>query len=145
MATPRDEAFVDAAVAMVFAAYPKSLRAKLLALRRLIFATAAATDGVGPLQETLKWGQPSYLTSASKSGTTIRIDRVGSTPGRYAMYVHCQTKLVETFRAQYPDTLKYEGNRAILFDAADKVPKAAVRHCIAVALTYRLTKARRQS
>jgi len=66
-------AFANADVAAVFRAYPAPLRARLLALRRLIFDTAAETDGVGPLDETLKWGQPSYLTAASRSGTTIRI------------------------------------------------------------------------
>jgi hypothetical protein len=70
----------DPAVAAVFGAYPKPLKAKLLALRRLIFETAAATKGVGTLQETLKWGQPSYLTTETKSGSTIRIDRVNPLP-----------------------------------------------------------------
>jgi hypothetical protein len=37
----------DPAVAAVFGAYPKPLKAKLLALRRLILDTAAATKGVG--------------------------------------------------------------------------------------------------
>jgi hypothetical protein len=64
------------AVGAVFAAYPKPLKAKLLALRRLILDTAATTTGVGALEETLKWGQPSYLTAATKSGSTIRIDRL---------------------------------------------------------------------
>lgn len=62
------------------------LKAKLLALRRLIFDTAKATKGVGVLQETLKWGQPSYLTPQTKSGSTIRIDRVKSTANQYAVY-----------------------------------------------------------
>ena len=68
--------FADPAVDAVFAAYPKPLKAKLLALRRLILDTAKKTEGVGALEETLKWGQPSYLTTLTKSGSTIRIDRV---------------------------------------------------------------------
>ena len=51
--------FEDPGVAAVFETYPQALREKLSALRDLIFATAAATDGVGELHETLKWGQPS--------------------------------------------------------------------------------------
>ena len=84
----------DPAVDAVFDAYPKPLKAKLLALRRLIFDTAKATRGVGALQETLKWGQPSYLTPETKSGSTIRIDQVKSAPGQYAVYFHCQTNLL---------------------------------------------------
>src|ERR1700759_5027745 len=80
----------DPAVDAVFSAYPKPLKAKLLALRRLIFDTARTTKGVGALQETLKWGQPSYLTKDTRSGSTIRIDRVKSDATRYAIYFHCQ-------------------------------------------------------
>jgi len=116
------------------------LKAKLLALRRLIFDTAQATKGVGVLQETLKWGQPSYLTPETKSGSTIRIDRVKSTANQYAVYFHCQTDLVETFRELYPRELSYGGNRSILLNAEDDVPEPALRHCVALALTYHLNK-----
>ncbi|WP_245310828.1 DUF1801 domain-containing protein [Bradyrhizobium valentinum] len=123
----------------VFEAYPNPVGAKLLALRRLIFDTARTTEGVGPLEETLKWGQPSYLTTESKSGSTIRIDQVKTEAGRYAVYFHCQTDLVETFRELHPE-LRYGGNRSILLEAGEKVPEKALRHCIALALTYHARK-----
>jgi len=130
----------DPAVAAVFAGYPARTQAKLLALRRLILETAAKTPGVGALQETLKWGQPSYLTTETGSGSTIRIDRVKPEAGdereRYALYVHCQTTLVSTFRQLYRDQLTFGGNRSILLDADQPLPKPALRHCIALALTY---------
>src|SRR4051812_40859493 len=66
----------DSAVEAVFETYPRPVRTKLLALRRLILDTAKATSGVGALQEALKWGQPSYRTTETKSGGTIRIDQV---------------------------------------------------------------------
>jgi hypothetical protein len=122
-------------VAAIFAAYPSRLRARLLALRRLILDTAASTEGVGALCEMLRWRQPSYLTDASESGTTIRIDVVNSDVGRYGLLFNCQTDLVETFRRLYPD-LSYAGNRAVVFDLEGKVPQQALRHCIALALTY---------
>ncbi|WP_459850956.1 DUF1801 domain-containing protein [Dongia sp. agr-C8] len=132
--------FADPAVAAVFAAYPGRVQAKLLALRRLILETAEKTPGVGALDETLKWGQPSYLTNETGSGSTIRIDRVkpgaGDDSERYALYVHCQTTLVATFRQLYRDQLSFGGNRSILLDADRPLPKAALRHCIALALTY---------
>ena len=124
----------------MFRAYPKPLKAKLLALRRLILDTARTTNGVGALQETLKWGQPSYLTAETKSGSTIRIDQVKSADKQYAVYFHCQTDLVETFRQLYPTELSYGGNRSILLNADDDVPEAALRHCVALALTYHLKK-----
>jgi len=140
--------FADPAVGAVFGSYPTRLRSKLMSLRRLILDTAAATPGVGPLQETLKWGQPSYLTAETGSGSTIRIDRVK--PGteteageRYAIYFHCQTALVPTFRQLYPAAFDFSGNRAILLDPDQPVPEAALRHCIALALTYHLKGAKR--
>jgi len=129
----------DPAVDAVFNTYPKAVKAKLLALRRLIFDTARMTKGVGALQETLKWGQPSYLTTETKSGSTIRIDRIKSAADQYAVYFHCQTDLVATFRERYPE-LSYGGNRSIIFNAQDELPQAALRHCVALALTYHLNK-----
>jgi hypothetical protein len=132
--------FADPSVAAVFSAYPKPLQARLLALRRLILDTAKATQGVGALEETLKWGQPSYLTTETKSGSTVRIDQLKSPANRYAVFFHCQTDLVETFRELYPTELSYGGNRSILLDAEDAIPEAALRHCVALALTYHLRK-----
>ena len=123
----------------LFDTYPAPVKARLLALRRLIFETAKATKGVGALEETLKWGQPSYLTPETGSGSTIRIDQVKPAAGQVAIYFHCQTNLVETFRELYPE-LSYSGNRAILLDVAGKLPEVALRHCVALALTYHLNK-----
>lgn len=134
------QAITDSAVQGVFQAYDPPTRERLLRLRSLILETAESTEGVGAIEETLKWGQPSYLTSESKSGTTIRIDRVKNAPGRTALYVHCQTRLLDDFRARYPDDLRFEGNRAILFEADDALPEDALRHCIALALTYHQRK-----
>jgi hypothetical protein len=129
----------SSAIDAVFEAYPPPVKSRLLALRRLIFDTARTTKGVGALEEALKWGQPSYLTTESKSGSTVRIDQLKSEAGGYAVYFHCQTDLVETFRELYPQ-LRYGGNRSILLDAGEKLPEAALRHCIALALTYHARK-----
>lgn len=132
--------FKDARVAAIFRTYPAPLRARLMVLRGLVFDVAAKTAGVGALQETLKWGQPSYLTAETGSGTTIRIDRVKAGESRYAMYFHCQSGLIEIFRELYPDSFVFEGKRAIVFEAADRVPVRALRHCIGRALTHHLRK-----
>jgi hypothetical protein len=139
-ATKSRAGFSDPAVDAVFRAYPGPVRTRLLALRRLILDTAKVTAGVGALQETLKWGQPSYLTTETRSGSTIRIDQVKSAGNRYAIYFHCQTNLVETFRELYPTELSFGGNRSILLNAEDELPQLALRHCVALALTYHLNK-----
>ena len=137
-ATARGAAAPGPAVEAVFDACPAPARAKLKALRRLILDTARATKGVGRIEEALKWGQPSYLTPETRSGSTVRIDRVKSA-NQVAVFFHCQTGLVETFRELYPE-LSYSGNRAILLDADKKLPETELRHCVALALTYHLRK-----
>lgn len=119
----------------VFERYPKPIREKLLALRQMVLETAAATPGVGEIVETLKWGQPSYLTVKPKSGTTIRLDAHDVAQEQIGLYVHCQTSLISTFRQRHPN-LTYEGNRAIILDAESDLPQETLRDCIALALTY---------
>ncbi len=128
--------FQDAKVAEVFNAYPINIKPKLLFLRQLIFDTAAQTTGVGALEETLKWGEPAYLTSQTKSGSTVRINWKKSQPEQYAIYFNCKTTLIETFKTLFPHDLRYEGNRAIIFNINDEVPAEVLSYCIAIALTY---------
>ena len=130
----------NAAVAKVFDGYPPPMRRKLLALRKLILETAAATAGVGEIEETLKWGEPAYLTTNSKSGSTIRVGWEKGDPSQYAMYFNCQTNLVETFRMLFPGDFRFVGNRSIVFEEDDVLPVDALEFCIAAALTYHLGK-----
>ena len=56
------------------------------------------------------------------------------------MYFNCKTNLVETFRTLFPNDFKYEGNRALVFEANAPIPTDALRLCIAIAFTYHRTK-----
>ena len=132
--------FQSTAVAQAFEAYPPNMRPKLLALRELIFKVGASTPGIGKLEETLKWGEPAYLTSQTKSGSTVRIGWKSSSPTQYAMYFHCQTNLIDTFRTLFPGAFKFEGNRAIVFNESDAVPTDSLAFCVAAALTYHRNK-----
>ncbi len=128
--------FENSDVEAVFAAYPEVLRPGLLQLRQLIFATAQVTDGAGDLVETLKWGQPAYLTKTPKTGSTIRVGLAKGEPSSYAMFFHCRTTLVDTFREFYSEQFRFQGNRAILFSAGEPLAVKALEHCVALALTY---------
>ncbi len=132
--------FRSAEVAAVFAGYPREIQRRLLALRELILATATRTEGVGELEETLRWGEPAYLTTESKSGSPVRIDWKPRNPSQYAMYFQCQTDLVETFRLRFPHTFVFEGNRAIVFDQAVAPDLDALALCVAAALSYHRNK-----
>ncbi|NNE35161.1 MAG: DUF1801 domain-containing protein [Rhodothermales bacterium] len=132
-------------VAAVFRRYPRELREKLLALRKLILETAEDTEGVGEIEETLKWGEPAYLTSQTKSGSTIRIGVKRTQPERAAIFFNCQTNLVESYRLWFADEFTFDGNRGIVFDADDDLPLQPLAICIAAALTYHRDKRKRRS
>ena len=131
---------VNSEVVAVFESYPPKIREKLLFLRQLILDTAAETKGVGELEETLKWGEPSYLTSQTKSGSTVRIAWKERDANQYAMYFKCTTNLVATFREKYPTEFHYGGNRSIFFQEDEEVPVQKLKDCISLALTYHLKK-----
>ena len=130
--------FRDSTVQSVFCAYPAPVRDPLLALRALIFETAEETEGCGQILECLKWGQPAYLTEKPKSGTTIRIDAAKDIPNEYAIFFHCQTRMIATLRDLYEDELVFDGNRAIRMTVDNPPPNEIIRHCLAMALTYHL-------
>ena len=137
MAKPK---YSNAAVAEVFATYAYAQKKKLNELRDIIYQVAATTDGVGAIDEVLRWQQPSYLTPETGSGSTVRIDAIKDDPEKYAIYFHCQTGLVDHFKAIYPKTFKFEGNRALIFNVADALPEDELRYCVSLALTYHLRK-----
>ena len=128
--------FQNASVKKIFDAYPAKIRARLLAVRELIFEVAAELEEIGDVEETLKWGEPAYLPKRAKVGTTIRIHAKKSNPGQYAVYFNCKTNLVATFKTIFAKTLVYEGHRAIVFDENDTLPVQELKYCIAAAFTY---------
>jgi hypothetical protein len=126
---------IPADVAHAFAAFPDPVRARLETLRGLILEVAVSA-GVGPLTETLKWGEPAYRGQSARRGTTIRLGWPKTDPDHVAIYVNCQTTLVTTWRAMFPDSLAFAGNRAILLPVAGPIAEDEVAQCIAMALTY---------
>ncbi|WP_136657367.1 DUF1801 domain-containing protein [Nitratireductor sp. XY-223] len=131
--------FQSSDVEAVFSGYPEPVRSSMLALRELVFE-AAQTDGVGEIEETLKWGEPSYLTHRPKSGSTVRIDWKPDRPEQCSIFFHCQTSLIANCSELYPDLFEFEGNRRMSFAAAHPPPAEAIRHCLALALTYHRRK-----
>jgi Domain of unknown function (DU1801) len=112
----------------------------LFALRALIVQTAKETLGVGPIEEALRWGQLSFMTTESGSGSTIRIDAIRGDPKKYAIFFNCQSGLIAEFRNQYPGKMQFVGERSIEFSIEQPLPEAELKHCISLALTHRLRK-----
>lgn len=126
-------------VRAAFERLPSESRKSLLQVRELIFETAASTQGVGNVEEALRWGEPAYLTPETRSGSTIRLG-VEKSSGQPALFFNCQTRLVEDFRQQFGDRLSYSKNRAVLLDPTEPLDISALAACVKAALRYHKTK-----
>ena len=133
----RLEVITNPEVELVFANYPDVVRDKMIRLRKLVIETAKEIDGLSILEETLKWGEPSYLT---KNGSTLRMDWKLKTPNQYAMYFKCTSRLVETFKMIFKNKFDFEGNRAIVLQIDGDIPEDELKDCIKTALTYHKVK-----
>lgn len=126
----------DPRVTPKFDSYPPEIKPKMDYLRKLILEVAEEIE-LTQLEETLKWGEPSYL---AKKGSTLRMDWKAKTPNQYAMYFKCTSKLVLTFKEVYGDLFHYETTRAIVFNLDDNVPEKELKQCIQATLTYHIVK-----
>lgn len=119
--------------------------AKLQTLINLVRATGSKLQPVaesGGLVETTKWGQVSFLPAKTRVGTTVRVDQHDEQ--HVALYVHCQTNLVDTYKTLFPE-LCFAGNRAVLFDINKALPKKEVKVMVEAALLYHLNKPGRKT
>lgn len=119
-----------------FDRYPEHIIPLMFQLRDLMFSVAESQN-MGEVEETLKWGEPSYLV---KNGSAVRMDWKPKSPGQYYLFFHCQTKLVDTFRELYSSSLAFQGNRAIVLNVNSKLPERVIRHCIELAFRYKTVK-----
>lgn len=126
---------MDEAVKSKYASYPDQAATALLRIRSLIYEVAAE-HGL-PIEETLKWGQLSYLT---KTGSTIRIDHSANNPDQIKIYFNCKTRLVEVFKEVFADIFEYESNRVVICKLFVKLPEVELRRCLLAALKYHQLK-----
>ncbi|MEM8690738.1 MAG: DUF1801 domain-containing protein [Pseudomonadota bacterium] len=119
------------------ASWPEAAQVRLLEIRTIFLDIAAET---GPLSETLKWGEPSWLPAKPRRGTTLRVSWFPETAQEIGIFVHCQTTLSGTMQEIYPDTFRYSGNRGLHNDLNQDLPKEAVAHLAQLAFTYHLKR-----
>lgn len=117
--------------------YPDFVRGKMQFLRELVLETAIEIPEITNLEETLKWGEPSFLT---RTGSTLRMDWKKKAPEQYHMYFKCTSRLVETFKLVFGDLFTYEKNRAIIFQLEQEIPVLELKKCIKATLIYHKVK-----
>lgn len=137
---PAGPPFLDSAVEARFADYSPPVCEKLLTLRRLIFETHASLPEAGTLIETLKWGQPAYLTEKPKTGSTLRIDASGQAGDEISMFFICTTTLVDEFRSQFGTELNLIGNRELQLPAHGNWPFEILQSVVSRTLTYKISR-----
>ena len=106
-------------------------------IRTRIYELAAMNDQVGSIEESLKWGQPSYATVKPKSGTPIRLDVFDEQ--HIAIFVSCQSNLIARLREIYGYDLEFSKNRAIVLAKDKPLNFTVLDDCLMRALTYHNT------
>jgi hypothetical protein len=119
-----------------FDEYPENVRVRLMELRKLVFQIANELD-LGEVDESLKWGEPSYSV---KTGSPLRMDWKLKFPTNYYIFFNCKTKLVDTFRELHGDEVMFQGNRAIVLSLSKPMPQKIIKSCLELALTYQQRK-----
>lgn len=123
---------MELSVQKKFDSYPNNIKLILFSVRDVILLVAS-DHHILDIQETLKWGEPSYAT---KLGSTVRFDWKAKHPYQFCIYFNCKTSLIETFKELYGDTFQFEGNRAIVLNIEGNVPWQPLKHCISLSLRY---------
>ena len=119
-----------------FDSYPEHIKLRLLCIRDLVF-DVAKEHGLGDVEESLKWNEPSYLVN---TGTAIRIDWKAKTPDHYFIFFNCNTTLVDTFRELHSDVIQFQGNRAIILNIYEPLPTKTIRQFLTLAMKYKTIK-----
>ncbi len=108
----------------------------MLQVRELIFATAAAHHDVGKLSETLKWGEPAYLTDEACSGGAISSAASRTRARRHP--VQLPDDGGDRLRGRFTVQFEYGRARALLLPLSGALPKLGLTVCLSLALTYHL-------
>ena len=118
-----------------FDAMPEPARDTLLKIRTMIYRLAADLP-VGRIEETLKWGQPSYATPDTKAATPIRLGVTKT--GTPAIFTHCQSSVMADFQSICGTGFTFDGNRALHLPADALPPLDNLAPLLRAALTYRI-------
>lgn len=110
---------------------------KVMEIRNWIYEIAESNDLIGEIEECMKWGQPSFLTPKTKSGSTIRIGKVDDS--EFALYFNCKTTIAKEIAREFPEW-NCDGKRALYFKANQKLSKTKLITCLNKALLYHKRK-----
>ena len=117
--------------------YKPNVKPSITKLIKLIEEVAEKEPSINKLEQTLKWGEPSFITS---KGSTLRLDWKEKSPEIVSLYFKCTSLLVPTFKTVYGPKFNYENNRAIQLKLNDNWPEEELKVCIKATLLYHKVK-----
>lgn len=121
------------------ATWPENAQSCFAQLRGIIHDVATQAD-IGPLDESLKWGQPAWRPKRARTGSTLRVDWSPETPNRLLAFVDCKTDLAAQMDHRFPKQFHNDGRRALAFDLDTPLDENAVWHLAHITLTYHRSK-----
>lgn len=107
---------------------------------RTIFQTIAQENNIGPLGESLKWGQPAWRPEKPRTGSTLRMEWSPASPDQLCLFVDCKTDLAERMRDLYPELPANDGRRRIAITLGKDLPEQALAHLAQMTFTYHRAK-----
>lgn len=107
---------------------------------REIFETVAKQAAVGTLDETLKWGQPSWRPTKPRTGSTLRMDWNPKFPDQLSLFVDCKTDLAARMQTLYPHLSENDGQRHLAISLDAPLPVQAITHLADMTFTYHRAK-----
>ena len=110
---------------------------------RTLFHEMAEESGVAPLDETLKWQQPSWRPVKPRTGSTLRMNWSAGAPDTLSLYVDCKTDLAARMQQIYPDLPANDGRREIRLDLKRELPRDPIAHLAQMTFTYHLPASRK--
>lgn len=116
--------------------YPEQAQTKFRQIHQLMLDIAKQSE-LGTVEASIKWGEPSFVT---KQGSPVRIAWKEASPDQIGIFFICTTRLVDTFRELYADTLDLHENRAIHLRLQDPLPQTELGHCLQLAFNYHQLK-----
>ena len=123
----------------VFASWSQTAAATALQCRGL-FLDAAARLETGPLEESLKWGQPAWRPSRPRTGSTLRMGWDAAEPDALTLFVDCKTDLAARMQETYPTLMAHDGRRRMGVSLNTPLPEQAIAHLAEMTFSYHRAK-----
>lgn len=122
---------LDPAITNTVISWPTQASDFLLRIRPILYE-AAEVGGFGPLEESLKWGEPAWRPVKPRTGSTLRIAWPPNSPNELGLFVNCKTKISGIVTDVYPNSFRHIAPRALFVNCDKPLPTDAIAYLATV-------------